>query len=530
MIGFIISACVPKQADVAGKNESKPKNVIMLIGDGMGPEQIGLLLTYARQAPNSVIIDRKTSFDRIMEQGGIMGMSMTHADNVLVVDSAASGSQLASGQFAGSEMIGLDKDGNSVETIVEKAIKAGKATGLVSDTRVTHATPAAFAAHQPHRDLENEIAVDMINAGPDVMFGGGLRYFVPQEANDKNAPILKELEKMTQGAVKIKSKRKDSRNLLIEAQQKGYALAFDKSQMESSKGKVLGLFTTSAMPDGIEVNRTKDDPKRTIPTLKEMSSKAIDILSKNEKGFFLMIEAGLIDWAAHYNDTGLMLHEMLVMNDTLEYILNWAKDRDDTLIVVTADHTTGGFGFSYQGKGIPEAKSLSGKSFQNRKFAPEYNFGNPAVLDKIYNQDLSYSSIFLNKFDVLPKQEQTPATLAKLVNQHTRFPITEEQAARVLEQEDNPMFVEGHGYMGTKTVPKLLVKDEFFVYQTDDNRQNLLALEVASAQSVVWNTGTHTSTPVIVFAKGSPKAMSPFGSILHHTQVGRNLIDAVLNK
>ncbi|MBU1341585.1 MAG: alkaline phosphatase [Proteobacteria bacterium] len=526
---FSLTACVHKQAQLSKVSE-KPRNVIMLIGDGMGPEQIGLLLAYARQAPDSVIVDRKTSFDRIIEQGGVMGISMTNAYNVLVTDSAASASQLASGQYAGSEMIGLDKDGNPVETVVEKAIKAGKSTGLITDTRVTHATPAGFAAHQPHRDMENQIAEDMLNAGPDVMFGGGLRYWIPMGANDKTSAVRKELEEMTQGSVKIKSKRKDERNLLTEAQQKGYALAFNKSQMERADGKVLGLFAYSALPDGIEVTRTKEDSNRTIPTLKEMSSKALDILSKNEKGFFLMIEAGLIDWAAHYNDTGLMLHEMMSLNDTLNYVLDWAKDRDDTLIVVTADHTTGGFGLSYTGKNIPGPKSLSGKSFKDRKFAPGYNFGDPGVLDRIYNQELSYGSIFYNKFDALPKEEQTPASLAKLVNQYTRFPITDEQAARVLATEDNPIYVEGHGYLGNKTVPKLTVKDEFFVYQTDDNRQNLLALEVAGAQSVVWNTGTHTATPVIIFTKGSIKAMSPFGKILHHTQVGQNLIDAVLNE
>ncbi|MCP4024557.1 MAG: alkaline phosphatase, partial [Desulfobacteraceae bacterium] len=339
---FAFSACTQKQVNVFSGQDKKPKNVIMLIGDGMGPEQIGLLLSYARQAPNSVIVDRKTSFDRIMEQGGVMGMSMTNANNVLVVDSAASGSQLASGQYSGSEMIGLDKDGNRVETVVEKAIKAGKSTGLISDTRVTHATPAAFAAHQPHRSKENQIAEDMLIAGPDVMLGGGLRYWIPKEANDKKSEVRKELIEMTEGSVKIKSKRKDNKNLLKMAEEKGYSLAFTKSQMEKADGKLLGLFSYSAMPDGIKVTQTKDDPKRTIPTLEEMTAKALDILSKNDKGFFLMVEQGLIDWAAHYNDTGLMLHEMMRLDETLKYILDWAKDRDDTLIIVTADHTTGG--------------------------------------------------------------------------------------------------------------------------------------------------------------------------------------------
>ncbi|MCF6247473.1 MAG: alkaline phosphatase [Desulfobacula sp.] len=524
---FSLTACVQKQIQPS-KTAEKPKNVIMLIGDGMGPDQIGLLLSYARQAPNSIFIDGKTSFDKIIEDGGVMGLSMTYASNVLVTDSAASASQLATGRFSGSEMIGLDNIGNPVETVLEKAKKTGKSTGLISDTRVTHATPAAFASHQAHRGMENEIAVDMLNTGPDVMLGGGIRYWIPKEANDKTSAVRKELDKISEGSVRIKSKRKDSRNLIKEAQQKGYTLVFNKDQLEAAKGKTLGLFSYSAMPDAIRVSNSLNDPQRSIPTLKEMSAKALDILSKNDKGFFLMVEAGLIDWAAHYNDTGLMLHEMLRINETLEYLLEWAKDRDDTLIIVTADHTTGGFGFSYTGKDIPEAKDLPGEKFADRKYKPGYNFGDPAVLDKLYKQKLSYTDIFDSQFGALPEDQQTPAALAREVNAYTRFPITVAQAARILETENNPIYVKGHSYLGSKIVPKLDNKDEFFVYQKYDNRQNLLALEVAADQFVVWNTGTHTATPVIVFANGPQK--EAFSNIMHHTNVGQKVIEAVLSK
>ena len=496
----------------------------------MGPEQVGLLLSYARQAPHAVIEARRTAFDRIMDDGGVMGISLTYANDVLVADSAASGTQLASGQFAGSEMIGADKDGNAVETVLEKAIKTGQSTGLVSDTRLTHATPAAFAAHQPHRTMENEIALDMLNAGPDVMLAGGLRHWIPQAANDEDSAIRKELAQLTQGSVKLISKRKDSRNLLQEAREKGYALAFNRSQMATAQGKLLGLFANSAMPDGIKVTHSQDNPDRTIPTLKEMSAKALQVLSKNEKGFFLMIEAGMIDWAAHANDTGLMLHEMLRLNETIDYVLDWAENRDDTLIIVTADHTTGGFGISYSASNLPQGRTLPGSLFQGREFKPGFNFGNPEVLDKIYNQKLSYRDIIHGKFDSLPKAAQTPARLAEIVNTNTEFAISEDQAANILATEDNPNLVEGHRYLGSPVVPNMGSTGAFFVYQTSDNRQNLLAREVAAAQMVVWNTGTHTATPVLVFAKGSPEAMAPFGDVLHHTQLGRYTIEAILNR
>ena len=114
--------CAQQHGSITASNGRAPKNVILIIGDGMGPEQVGLLLAYARQAPESVLVDRKTALDQIMD-GGVMGISMTYPDNALVVDSAASGTQLASGKFAGSEMIGSDKDGNPVETVLEIAKK-----------------------------------------------------------------------------------------------------------------------------------------------------------------------------------------------------------------------------------------------------------------------------------------------------------------------------------------------------------------------------------------------------------------------
>ncbi len=531
MFFMIAAGCAGlKGHTVTGDRPVRTKNVILIVGDGMGPEQVGLLFSYARQAPQSVIKDRRTAFDRIMDEGGVMGISLTHPGGVLVADSAASATQLATGRFAGSEMIGADKNGNPVETILEKAIKAGKSTGLVSDTRLTHATPAAFAAHQPHRSLENEIAVDMLNAGADVMLSGGLRHWIPIEANHEHNAVRQQLEQMTGGSVKIESKRQDSRNLLLEARARGYALAFNRAQMETAQGKLLGLFASSAMPDGITVTHSQDDPNRTIPTLKEMSAKALQILSQSDKGFFLMIEAGMIDWAAHNNDTGLMLHELLRLNETVEYVLDWAYHRLDTLILVTADHTTGGFGISYSAHNPPEARRLPGSLFDASPFKPNYNFGDPAVLDKIYRQKISYRAIFREKFDNLPKDQQTPAELVELVNQYTEFAISETQAAAILATEENPFYTPGPGKWGATVVPKMGATGAFFVNPADDNRQHLLARAVADDQMVVWNTGTHTATPVLVFAKGGPAAAAPFGDVLHHTQLGRYLMDAVLNR
>ncbi len=502
------------------------KNVIMIIGDGMGPQQVGLLLSYARQAPHSVIANRITALDRMMEQGRL-GISMTYTTDTLVTDSAASATQLATGKFAGAEMLGLDKDGNPQENIIEKAKRMGKATGLVSDTRITHATPAAFAAHQTHRSQESSIAEDLLATGADVMLSGGLSYWLPEQAGDKNSALHQQLVQLTDNSVEIKSSRKDDKNLLTVAQQKGYTLAFNKTQLQQSTGKTLGLFADSGMANGIVETKNRGDEQHVQPTLKEMSAQALEILGRNEQGFFLMIEAGQIDWAAHRNDTGLLLHEMLRFNETLNGVLDWAENRHDTLIIVTADHETGGFGFSYSGENIPKPHNLPGAAFSDGTlFQPNFNFGDPVILDNIYAQQLSYHDIF-TQFDKLPKDQQTPLKLTELVNRYTEFKINEAQALKILATEANPLNRAGHISLGEKTVPKMEVNGAFFVYQKE-NRENLLAKAVAASQQVVWATGTHTSTPVLVFVKGDEQVMRPFSKILHHTRLGQLAIDALL--
>ena len=139
---------------------------------------------------------------------------------------------------------------------------------------------------------------------------------------------------------------------------------------------------------------------------------------------------------------------------------------------------------------------------------------------------MSYGEIF-EQFDELSQKEQTPAKLAELVRKNTAFQITEEQAARILETEENPYYVQGHKKLGLKTVPKIDVNDAFFVLNKNKVRQNLLAIEVATQQQVVWATGAHTATPVLVFAKGPGK--DAFGQVMHHTELSQYAINALMN-
>jgi len=501
--------------------ESKIKNVILMIGDGMGPGQMSLLEEYATKAPNSIYKGRDTAMKTIIDNG-VLGMSLHSPYDALVVDSAASASHLATGVDSPSEGIGIDKDGNPADTVLEIAKRLGKATGLVSDTRLTHATPAAFAAHQPHRSLENEIAEDMLATGPDVMLSGGLRYWVPESVNEKG-DLYKQLVEQTGGDIEVKSKRTDEKNLLAEANAAGYSVVHTRNGLADTKGdKVLGLFAYSGMEDGITYSHTKDSDDRTMPSLKEMTVKALDILAKDPDGFFLMVEGGQIDWASHSNDAATTLHEMLKFDEAIQYVYDWIKDRDDTLLVVTADHETGGFGFSYSRANTPEAKKLSGSAFKDRDYQPNFNFGRLPTLDSLYLQKESFGNM-LAEFD---KTDQTPESLLKIVNANSEFKIDLAQAKKILETEENKFYDPDNTYLKLKTFPKVDDFEAFYVYG-QDIRGDLIGRELGEQQNIVWGTGTHTNTPVAVVAVGPDELTKNFSRLSRHTDIGKLLIEAV---
>ena len=504
---------------------NKVRNVILVIGDGMGPQQLGMLFAYAHLAPGSMVPDRTSALELLAQQGDV-ALVRTEPYGAVVVDSAAAATQLACGEMSGSEMIGANYLGESVPSVLEIAKQLGKSTGLVSDTRLTHATPAAFAAHQPHRKMENEIASDILENQVDVLLSGGLCYWVPQNVNDKSSPAYLAVVQMIGGLFDPTSKRQDNRNLLVEARQ-DYQLVFDYTALaDVTKGRVLGLFADSTMHDAIDERNALNNADRTEPTLAEMTDKALELLSQNPKGFFLMVEGGQIDWCGHNNDAGCMLHELLQLDDAVRLIYQWAKDRDDTLVLVTADHETGSFGFSYSGTPIPEPETLGGDVFEGALFKPNFNFAMAEVLDHMHRQQFSFNHIFI-EFDSLDHRDKTPDKLMELINQAVApFSITLEDATEILTRMPNRQYVEGHPYLSTKTVPKMPDQASFYVYG-ENGRMNHLGHILGSQQNVVWGTGTHTNTPVPLISFGPRSATDRFTGFLHSTDVGKRMIEIV---
>lgn len=516
--GGDVAAPAAEASPAVTETSSSVKNLIVYIGDGMGPEAAGLLNAYAKYAASSIYKpDRRTALEELMAEGALALVYHDAADN-LVTDSAASATQMASGERALLEAVGISENGRPVSTMLDKAKQLGKATGLVSDTRLTHATPAGFGAHAPHRNMENEIAQELIEKKIDVLLSGGLQHFIPRNFSAEEPARFNKIKMLMGKNAPIVSRRRDNRNLLAEAEKNGYTAVFSTSALKQAeqKDKILGLFSVSAMPYRVDADNASF--VSSAPSLKQMTQSALRSLSKNQNGFFLMVESGIIDWAEHDNDAGALLHEMIRFDETLAVLNDFVKARNDTLLIVTADHDTGGFAFSYAKRDIPSPVPFPGNAYPKDSYAPSSNFVERSVLDKLYAQKMSYAAMFQKldaSFGPGADPEKKAEALMRIVNDNTRFPISKAEAKRILEVEHNAYRVSGNPHLNRDTVPRMDDFEEFFVYG-DDTRRNILARVTAGRQRVVWSTGTHTSTPVLLVAAGCPAA-SRFKGFVHTT-------------
>ncbi|MDK8288018.1 MAG: alkaline phosphatase [Staphylococcus lugdunensis] len=298
----------PQNDMMAMGNTKNPKNVIFMVGDGMGPAYNTAYRYYADN-PKTKELDQ-TAFDKYLK-----GTNRTNPDDPKenVTDSAAGGTAFATGHKTYNGAISVDTNKKPLKSVLEQAKENGKSTGLVTTAEVTDATPAVYAAHIDSRDKKDEIAQqfynDKINGQHkvDVILGGGSKYF-----------------------------GKNTGNLTKKFQNDGYDYVTNKTDLAHSQShQVLGLFAEKDMPLQI------DAPQQN-PLLVDMENSALSKLEKNNKGFFLMVEGASIDKSGHPNDITGVMSEMSGFDKAFQNAINYANTHKDTLVVATADHSTGG--------------------------------------------------------------------------------------------------------------------------------------------------------------------------------------------
>lgn len=369
----LLITCLASASSAYAAGEAK--NVIFFLGDGMGPTTVTASRIYAYGESGKLTMESLRRTARIK----------TFSNDAQTTDSAPSMAAYMTGVKMNNEVISMSPDtkafdsnakpyisgsdttcptsgnGTPVTTLLELAKTNGKAVGAVTTTRITHATPAATFSHICNRDGENDIAAQAVPGNPrynaklgdgiDVLLGGGLRHFQPSTTSG--------------------SKRTDSQDLVAQLSAKGYSVVTTKTAFNAinpaTTSKLVGLFNKDHM--NYDLDRVKN-ASIDEPSLADMTTKAIDVLSKNNKGYFLMVEGGRIDHALHGTNAKRALQDTIAFDNAIKATL--AKvDLKNTLVVVTADHdhTMAFNGYSHKGNNI---LGLTTK-YQDKKLASDVN-------------------------------------------------------------------------------------------------------------------------------------------------------------
>ena len=372
------SSAVADRVRPRAPKATSAKNLIFLVVDGMCTGTYAFAHHWSlrnRQAP--------LHWMQAYEQPGLTrALQDTASASSPVTDSAAAASAWGCGQRVMNGSINTDANGNSLKPLFSSAKAAGKATGLVTTCRITHATPAGFATNVEKRGMENEIAQQYYEREIDVLLGGGLRHFEGKKAL----------------------------TTVPDFQEKGYQFVQTKSELEAQADspRLLGLFSKSHVPYAID--RENDANLAEVPSLPEMFRAALKSLSASNDGFVLQVEGGRVDHAGHVNDPAAILHELLEFDECIPIALEYLKNDPDTLLIITTDHGTGGC-------------QLNGTGSQ-------YSDSGPA-LDRIDDMTASFEALE-TEFKATGRFDSERFTAA------TGIVATQEQAAAIQATMDDP--------------------------------------------------------------------------------------------
>ncbi|PCI62601.1 MAG: alkaline phosphatase [Gammaproteobacteria bacterium] len=406
---------------------AQPKNIIMIIGDGMGPAYTTAYRYFKDDQKTEKI--EETIFDRTL-----VGMSSTYPARIsgYVTDSAAGATALATGHKTYNGAIAVTVNKKPVETVLERAKKLGKSIGVVVTSQVNHATPAGYLAHNESRQNYNEIADSYIDNGwkTDILLGGGWKYFI-----------------------------RDDRNLVKEIQKQGVYYVDDYRQLATlpTDKPIFGLFADIGLPWALD-----DKNSNRLSTMTQAATQHL-IKQNNPNGFFMLIEGSQIDWGGHGNDIVDTMAEMNDLAKTLEYLEGFVKQHPDTLVIVTADHSTGGLTIAANGK---------------------YEW-NPELIRAM-----------TKSINTIAKQLYTKKITKKLVKTLFNFELNATEINQLIETKKHPHKNNDHNiYADNKTtaVEQALLKTIINIINVRTNTG--------------WTSSGHTAVDVPVFAFGASKEL-----------------------
>lgn len=294
----LLTSCTQTITKEKDKVVEMNPNVILLIGDGMGLSEVSAAFYYG-------------SNDNVFTWFREIGLINTSSAKQKITDSAAGGTAFACGEKTYNGAVGLSTDSTRIENLVEILSARNYNTGIISTSAITHATPACFYAHVPLRKMQYEIAEQLVTSEVDFFAGGGTKWF---------------------------SNREDGKDLMQALADNGFTMNSDKNDVKFKDGNKYGfLLAEDGMPTMLE-NRGNFLPHYT--------QLALNYLDAADENFFLMVEGSQIDWGGHANDADYLIAEMLDFEKTVKVAMDYAMSKDNTLVIVLADHETGGFTLS----------------------------------------------------------------------------------------------------------------------------------------------------------------------------------------
>ena len=355
-------AAAPTDFDTLKKNK-KAKNIIVVVSDGMSIGTLNMADLY---------LSRKTGVGSHWLQlykdnrinRGLMDMASASS---MVTDSAAASSSWGGGVRIPNGGLNISANGEEHLPIWQKFKMAGKMAGCVTTVPITHATPAGFCVNSKSRNSQAEIAEKYLNLGFDIMMGGGEKYFSSEY-------------------------RKDKKDMFQEFTNGGYQVVKTRNEMLSADNNkpILGVFNTDGLPYTIDRNNNKELTEK-VPTLGEMTQKAIDRMKDHPEGFVLQVEAGKVDWAAHGNDITGLLYDQFAHDEAIKVAIDFAEKDNDTLVIITTDHGNANPGLIYGKKANDNFDSL-----QNYKHTNDWvlnGFGKETSISQI-KERINYANNF----------------------------------------------------------------------------------------------------------------------------------------